>query len=216
MARLRNPAVLLLLGTVTAGCMEDHKGSKPEFFHNRSLYSENQPVVQRTDFVLDLAASGDGVPASELGRLGDWFNSLQLGYGDQIFVEVPYGGFGPREDIARLASSYGMLLSEGAPVTPGYVDGGMVRVIVSRTTASVPGCPNWRQAKLRGAATSTAPNHGCSTNSNLSAMIADPNDLVLGQQGVKGGDGETSAKPVKSYRDKPATIGTVKAESPGG
>lgn len=168
---------------------------------NRSLYSVNQPVVQRTDFVLDLPADGDRLMAFERARLSSWFRSLGVGYGDRVFVEDGRDD-GPNQDVARVAAEYGLLLSDGAPVLPGAVQPGQVRVIVSRSTASVPGCPIG--AKVTGAGV-TSPDYGCAVNSNLAAMVADPADLVLGQAGSGTGDAATAAKAIKVYREAKPT-----------
>jgi pilus assembly protein CpaD len=202
MARFRLSAALLVLGATTSGCLGTWKGTDQEALRsNFSLESENQPVVRRTDYAFDVDGSAGGIPSSEMARLGDWFDSIQLRYGDKVSVDGAYGG-GARDDVARLLSEYGLLISDGAPVTAGNVAPGSVRVIVSRATASVPGCPNWRKAKLSGDPISTDSNFGCATNSNLAAMIADPNDLVLGQEVEAGGDPRLSEKVVKAYRDK--------------
>jgi len=169
---------------------------------NRGLDSVNQPVVVRSDYTLDLASPGDGLPHVERGRLAAWFDSLGLGYGDRVWIDDPLAADGTRRDIARVAAEYGLLLHYGAPVTPGRVEPGNVRVIVSRSTASVPGCPHWVG---RGGVNSTSPNYGCAINSNLAAMIADPSDLVLGQAGSGTGDASTAAKAIKVYRDTAPT-----------
>lgn len=205
MARFFNSAALITLGLATAGCMSDFKNTPPEMISNRSLYSENQPVVERTNYVIDLNTAAGGLPASELGRLADWFDSLQLRYGDSISIDDPYGSGAVRDDVASVAGRYGLLISEGTPVTAGTVQPGSVRVVMSRATASVPGCPNWRQRELSGAPISTESNYGCATNSNLAAMIANPNDLVLGQEGSGVGDAATASKAIKVYRDTEPT-----------
>jgi pilus assembly protein CpaD len=178
---------------------------------NKSLYSVNQPVVQRSDYAIDLRAQGGSLDPYEEERLEGWFRSLQVGYGDRVFVEGQDG----REGVARAASRYGLLLSDGYPITTGQVQPGSVRVIVSRATASVPGCPDW---KGRSGAGSTSPNYGCATNSNLAAMIADPNDLVLGQSTHGGADPYTSTRAVDAYRRRApsGSSGEVKTESAKG
>lgn len=173
---------------------------------NPSLNSVNQPVVSRVDYVIDLASTGNGVPDSELYRLADWFDSLQLGYGDAISVDV--GGYGDeraRQDVAGVAAEYGLLLSNGAPITAGSVQSGSVRVIVSRSEASVPGCPNWSETGETGARVTTSSNYGCAVNSNLASMVADPNDLVLGQVGSGRNNAATASKAIKLYRETQPT-----------
>ena len=179
------------------------------------LDSTAQPVVQRTDYVIDLAAREDRLSPTERSRLSAWFGSLGLGYGDRLWVDEPYGPTGARQDVARVAAEYGLLLSDGAPITPGAVPPGTVRVVVSRSFAYVPGCP--RADNERGPSTTSA-NYGCSVNGNLAAMIADPADLVLGQGGGGLRDTGTAAKAIKVYRETPPSgvKGLDKQQTNGG
>ncbi|HKT14497.1 MAG TPA: CpaD family pilus assembly lipoprotein [Allosphingosinicella sp.] len=218
MARIRTSVALLVLGTALAGCEHGIGPSKAELEVNRSLYSENQPVVEHSYFALDLASAGDGISSGERARLADWFDTLELRYGDRISVDSAYASPGAVADVARITADYGLMLSDGVPPTLGSAQPGTVRVVVSRATASVPGCPNWRQAKLSGAPISTESNFGCATNSNLAAMIANPDDLILGQQGTPSGDANLATKAIKAYRDKTPTGsgGLEKVSTTGG
>lgn len=174
--------------------------------NNPSPYSVHQPVVQRTDFVLDLDASGDSLSPSERARLIGWFESIELRYADRIYVEEPrdYPSPGARRGVADVLGEYGMMLNNGAPITAGNVAPGVVRVVASRATASVPGCPVWNSADVA-PRVATSPNYGCATNANLAAMIADPNDLVAGRPGsIEGGAG-TAARAVRVHRERQPT-----------
>ncbi len=195
-------ALLAMAGGLTA-CGPETNRLTP--VSNPSIYSANQPVVERTDFVLDLAAGGGGVPAAEKARLADWFDSIGLRYGDKVYLDQPgYSDPIDRADIGAVTADYGLLLSEGAPLAAGSAAPGMVRVIVSRTTATVPGCPIWED-ELVGAPERTSTNYGCATNSNLANMIADPNDLVRGQAGDTMRDSIQGSKAVKLYRERNPT-----------
>jgi pilus assembly protein CpaD len=198
MPRSKSIAALFALGAALAatGATAAERGKT-----NRSLDSINQPVVERSDYVLDLASRSDGLSATEAGRLGAWFSSLGLGYGDHVWVEDPDGYGRSRADVAAIAAEYGILLSNGAPITTGGAQPGSIRVIVGRRVATVPNCPNHKS----GGPGSTSPNYGCAINSNLAAMIADPIDLVLGQAGSGAGNASTAAKAIKVYRDAPPT-----------
>ena len=188
-------AAVLLAGAALGGCATTAPASREE--PNRSVYSLNQPVVERTDYVLDLQAYGSGLGEGERARLGGWFHSLGLGYGDRLYVEDAGNAQG-REDVARVAAEYGLLVADGAPVTAGAVEPGTVRVIVSRSTASVPGCPNWDRP---GGPSAISSNYGCALNTNIAAMVADPADLVLGQEGSASGDAATASKAIRVYRE---------------
>ncbi|MBX3561545.1 MAG: pilus assembly protein CpaD [Sphingomonas sp.] len=172
--------------------------------NNPSIYSVHQPIVQRTDFVFDVAVAGNGVSAGELDRLDGWFRSIGLRYGDSIAVDEGTGYAAPnaRADVARVAARYGLLLADGAPVTAGAVPAGSVRVVASRSTANVPGCPNW-DAEGNGmlAPQGTSSNFGCAVNSNLAAMIANPDDLVVGRDASANGTGRTASRAIRVYRE---------------
>ncbi len=150
---------------------------------NRSLESVNQPVVQRTDYVFDVTPDGaGGLSEGEQARLLDWFDAIALDYGDRVAVaDGGYGSGAVADAVARLVNRYGLLLADRAPVSAGVSPAGGPRVVVSRASATVPGCPDWQgsyEGDFQGGATF---NYGCATNGNLAAMIADPEDLVQGR-----------------------------------
>lgn len=200
MTRFKFSAALLGLGLSVAGCGYDSHDGAITPVSNPTLSSVNQPVVSRTDYVLDLNASG-GLSGGEMERLDAWFRSLGLRYGDRIFVDGGYADPRTRHDVARVADAYGLFLSNGVPITAGAPQAGTVRVVVSRTTASVPGCPIWEDPQI-GQSSRTSTNYGCALHSNIAQMIADPNDLVLGQTGALQRHDDAAAKPVKGYRDR--------------
>jgi pilus assembly protein CpaD len=202
MARLKTSAALVAIGLCAACGPVAENGLTP--VSNASLYSVNQPVVQRTDFVFDVNSSGDGLSSGERARLDAWFRSIDLSYGDRLSIaDGGYADARTRGDIARLASSYGLLIGNDVPFAAGAVQPGAVRVIVSRSTASVPGCPIWEDPQL-GVPNRTSTNFGCAINSNLAQMVADPNDLVLGQNS-SGDLSYSGPKAVKTYRDRTQT-----------
>lgn len=173
---------------------------------NRGMDSVHQPVVSRTDYVFDLRPDGVGeLSQYEMGRLDGWFSSIGLGYGDRVAIDDPYGSPGIRRSVARMLDPYGLLLADTAPVTAGSGQAGTVRVVVSRSTASVPDCPDWRSTQEGNPNGTTSANYGCAVNSNLAAMIANPQDLVLGQPGSVSSAPTTATKAIKTYQDKANT-----------
>lgn len=151
---------------------------------NTSMYSVNQPVVKRTNYALDVNVDGAGVSAFEQGRVAQWFEAMKLGFGDRIAID--YGDAYPdasvKQAIGDIAAKHGMLMNETAPVTSGNVVPGTVRIVVTRSTASVPNCPNWTKTTEANYNSSNHPNYGCAVNSNMAAMVADPEDLVRGRE----------------------------------
>ncbi len=212
--------MIVTTGLITLGLMLSGCGSENV---NRSVESVNQPVVQRIDYVLDVNTSGEGLAAGEIPRIRGWFDSLRLSYGDRVSVDSGESGYARSavNTVAALTGSYGLALAPRAPVTQGVVAPGAVRIIVSRTTASVPGCPNYKQGVLDKFNSVTSPNYGCATNSSLAAMIANPEDLVQGRSG-NGSDGRTgsvntvNAAAINGYYGTVSTkAGQVKSEAGG-
>ena len=212
MARTLPLISLLAIGASVAGCASLDPAMVAK--HNPTLYSVHQPVVQRSDYVLDLGTGGNGLASGEAARLHGWFDSIGLRYGDRVSVDGAAYDAGAYADIARVVEAYGLFVSDGAPITTGAVQPGAVRVIVSRASASVPSCPDWSYAQLEGAPVSTDSNYGCAYNKNLAAMIADPTDLVLGQEG-SGTDTSAASKPVRAYRGRAGTGASGAVPSPG-
>jgi len=202
---MRNKILIALLATTLAGPVLA-KEPNPA----RGLDSVNVPVVTRSDYAFDAAAPDGSLAPGEQARLDAWFGGLNLGYGDHIYVEGAYAD-AARSDVARVVGRYGMLLSQGAPVAQGLVAPGSVRVLVSRTRASVPNCPNWSDQSKPNWSNNTMPSYGCGYNGNLAAMIADPNDLVWGREGTGYDNADTASRAIRSYRNaKPTGEGGLK------
>jgi len=190
-------AVALGLGLAVAGC-----GGMPE---NRSLYSTKQPVVERTNFTLDLNTGSSGLPIAEQQRLMGWFETMDLDYGDRVTLEDPSANPAVIDDVEQLAGRFGLMVSPTAPTTPGYLEPGQARIVLSRTTASVPGCPDWSATSDMNYSNGVSPNFGCAVNSNMAAMVANPEDLIKGQSGTGETVIATGTKAIETYRELPPT-----------
>ena len=169
---------------------------------NRSVNSVHQPIVTRTNYAIDIDLTADGaIPLTEQRRLSGWFEAMSLRYGDRISIDDPTfsGGRLAQDTVARAVSNYGLLIGKTAPVTTGAVRANSIRVVVSRSTAEVPGCPNWSTKSQSNFKAATGANYGCATNSSLAAMIADPEDLVRGQEAGPT-DQDSATKAIKAYR----------------
>ena len=184
----------LLLASALAGCAANGHDQP-----SRGISPVNVPTLTRADYVFDAAAPGGLLAPGEAERLDAWFRSMGLGYGDSVHVDGGYSE-AARAEVGQLASMYGLVVQPGAPVTAGPVGAESVRVIVSRTRAEVPNCPNWDQPAAPNFYNRTLPNFGCAVNSNLAAMVANPEDLINGREGSGLGDTLTSTRAIGAYR----------------
>ena len=187
---------IVALGSLLAAC------NAPDDVH-AGMSTTHVPVVSQTSYVFDAAAPGGVLAGGEAERLDHWFSSLNLGYGDSIFVD---GSDGPaRGQVAAVAGQYGLLVSDGTPVTPGVVATGTVRVVVSRAEAHVPGCPDWSRPSQPDFNNKYMSNYGCGVNGALAAQVANAEDLVRGRAGPAAGDGATASRAINMYRAWPLT-----------
>ena len=187
--------------------------------YNGGVESVYQPVVTRSDYVLDVQTAGYGLAQGEAERLAGWMAAMNLRYGDRVAVDDGAGGGTARAEVATLAQSYGLFLSDRAPVTVGQIAPGTARVIITRMTASVPGCPDFSRQYQPDFSASTSSNFGCATNANLAAMVADPGDLVRGAPGSPTADPATANKAINALRGARPTGGggtTLPSQSAGG
>ena len=202
----------LSLGLALAAC-----GGMPS---NRSLYSIHQPVVERSTVMLDVTTNANGLPVAEQRRIAEWFEAMDLRYGDRISVEDPLDRPETRLAVSDLAGRYGLLLSDGAPVSSGELQPGQARVVILRSRASVPGCPDWSGKSGATLGNGIRSGYGCATNGNLAAMVADPEDLIQGRKGSNDTYINTSNTTIKTYSTAVGTkvnvIGGGTATTSGG
>jgi pilus assembly protein CpaD len=201
MSRMIKLAAVSALGLAVSGCASQPHTLTPA--NNTSLYSLHQPIVEHTNFIFDVAADADGVRPADQVRLAAWFDSIGLTYGDHITIDEARGyESGPaRRDVAKVAGDHGLLVSEaGAPLTEGGPPAGSIRVIASRASASVPECPAWLDPGIE-SPTRTGSNYGCAINSNLAAMIANPDDLIRGREASGNGNARTAGRAIRVYRE---------------
>ena len=193
---------LLLAGCAGSGTM------------NRGVESVHQPVVSHTNYTFDVNTSEGRLASGEVDRLSGWLASLRLGYGDRIAIDDPAGtGDGARKQIAAIVAEYGLFLDDHAPVTAGERAPGVVRVIITRSVATVPGCPDFSREGRSEFNANTSSNYGCAVNANLAAMVARPDDLVRGRAGAETADPAISTKAIQTLRKAPNSGATgLKAE----
>jgi pilus assembly protein CpaD len=194
---MHSKLLIIALASVVGGCVTQ---DRPD----TGVAAVHVPVVTSADYVFDAAAPAGGLAPGEAERLNGWFQGLDLGFGDRVFVDGGYGDQA-RGQVAAIAGQYGMLVSDGSPVTAGAVQPGSVRVVVSRRRAVVPGCPDWSLPAQPNVENRNMSNFGCGVNSNFAAMVADPQDLVHGREGTGAMDVKTGLRAVQYYRSTAPT-----------
>ncbi|MEE4289569.1 MAG: CpaD family pilus assembly lipoprotein [Erythrobacter sp.] len=173
--------------------------------NNNTLYSTKQPIVDRQNFTLDVNTIQNGLPVSEQARLNGWFEAMDLRYGDRVAIEDPGANPAVTNAVNDLAGRYGIIVSNTAPTTSGFLQPGQARVVITRSSAYVPGCPDWSKQSDMNYLNATSPGYGCATNSNVAAMVANPEDLLEGQKGTGENVIATATKAITTLREAAPT-----------
>lgn len=200
-------AAILVAAPVMAKEKKDH--------FNRSMDSVHQPVVSSAAYLYDLPDNGAGLTRDQADRFIGWLDALNVGYGDRIAIAggSDYVSPGLRADVEAIVGRRGMFIGADGSAEAGLAPSGSVRLILRKTTAFVPGCPDWSSTAETNGVNGLSSNFGCGVNSNLAAMVADPQDLVRGQTTDSILRMATSATAIKTYREKtPTGAGDLKKE----
>jgi pilus assembly protein CpaD len=80
-----------------------------------------------------------------------------------------------------------------------------VRVVITRSRASVPNCPDWSTHLADYGTNTTSAGYGCAVNGNLAVMVADPEHLIHGASGTGDTVIMSSTKAIETYRDQKPT-----------
>lgn len=173
---------------------------------NTSLESVHQPVVQQSQHRFDVTVYGDDLSPSEASRLSAWLDAIGNRYGDHVIIEDSSHYGQPR----AITSVQNILAKRGASTSTFTSDGAdsagsnLLRLTLTRSTATVQDCPNWNSKSSTDFYNRTSSNYGCAVNGNLAAMVADPSDLVRGK-GATDNNAQHGARAVKSYRERELT-----------
>ena len=121
--------------------------------------------------------------AGEADSLASFLDQAEVAGGDRVF-------FQPASDDKLAAARIGQLTRElgrrgiGATTLPAAgstVAADHMAVVVERYVVTPPDCPNWSKTPSGDHSNTPASNFGCADANNLSLMIADPRDLLVGR-----------------------------------
>jgi pilus assembly protein CpaD len=99
--------------------------------------------------------------------------------------------------LTKVADEHGIgarILPPAAEVAPDSI-----RVVVERYVVTPPNCPNWTAPPVGGHDNQPGSNFGCADATNLSLMVAEPGDLVIGRT-LDPAQGDAAFAAVARYR----------------
>jgi pilus assembly protein CpaD len=199
-SRLSLHALAILLSVGLAGCATA-PGSAP-LERRLSVEVPHRPQLSQERIVHSVKIAQDGsLSMQEESALAAFIAALRPRYGDRVLIEdsMAQGQEARFTNVARTVSRFGLTLQPPSQRIAQPTLVGEVRVIVLRGAVAMPGCPDWSRSVLAVNATNeVSSNYGCASVGNLANMLADPNDLVQGQE-LAQGDAASNAKPVAAF-----------------
>lgn len=153
------------------------------------------PVSAEQDGAIDLSQDS-------LANLESFTTTNEVGYGDVILFDQ--GADVPAGRIDALAAWFlrqGVTVGENNGVFGAMPSAGSVMVYVERYTVTAPDCQRWSETSVSNPNNAPGQPFGCTSQSNLAAMVANPRDLVTGERA--GANPDATRKAVKAYRLKP-------------
>jgi pilus assembly protein CpaD len=184
-----------------------------------------QVTLVREGHALHFAPAAAIPDRLETASLNQFLAASGAAPGDTILIErtPPSTLKGNTLEVRREATLVAALTRQGlrpsVSYTPTLLPGDM-SLTLERYVASAPNCPNWSKTPGNDFGNTLHSDFGCSTATNLAAMIADPHDLVVGRtMGPLVGDPGSS--PVHAYRAgkvaplSDGTPGATTASTPG-
>lgn len=122
-----------------------------------------------------------------------------IGYGDVVLFDQGSGVSGDRiEALTLWFQKKGTSFGEADGIFGAMPAAGNITIYVERHIAELPDCQRWSRDTLNDTNNASGQPFGCTSQSNLAAMIADPKDLITGERGSTSPNRTTKA--VQVYR----------------
>jgi pilus assembly protein CpaD len=158
---------------------------------------------------------------SEQARVDDFLQINDVRYGDQVSLDSGSGdnARAMHATMRKFLLSRSINLLEEGPITGPEPAAGTAILVIDRSILIPPNCSGWSINQAAGNIGTPSPGFGCSSQQNLGQMVADPQDLVDGEE-MEGADPDSASRAVREYREGIASDGGIMpspvSESSGG
>lgn len=158
--------------------------------------TEKRNAVEMVRLTHDVKLTADETQLSSAAGSGlvEFLNGVNYGYGDRLVIDAGDGAAGAV--VARYLNAAGYAVAPSpVPLGAGV---GAVRVAVERYVVTLPSCPDWRQKAWPNYENAPSSNFGCANATALGLMVANPRDLIEGDD-FAGPDGTQAATAIERY-----------------
>ena len=159
----------------------------------------NEVRMVRLTHVVDVSGN-DALSADAAASLDLFLSENGVGYGDSLSLDAgdEAAGEQDRTAIAGQLRRRGLLLSNQATIAGTMPSEGTIVLVVDRYLLTTPNCNDWSMKSKPNYANAESTSFGCTTRSILGQMVANPRDLIQGQD-EDGPNGAAASNAVKTY-----------------
>ena len=192
----RGLLVPMLLATALAGCAAQEMDVAPV----ETPKTINVERV-RVQFSPAFAPGSSELPVVETRRIESFIDQARLRPNDRVYVAPASGdplAAARMAKVAALLARRGIGMDQVAPPASG-VQPNHLTLLVDRYTATPPACPDWSGSPMTPHDNVPGGNFGCATMTNLSLMVDNPRDLMIGRD-LGPADADPAIAAVERYR----------------
>lgn len=167
---------LALLGTTA--CMHDNV-VEPTL---GETINRNAVTMVRLGHTITAEDDGTDTPSgATFAALGAFLLSVKAGHGDIIMMDSASSTV-RRDAVAAYLKKRGLVYAGEAPLgeEPAH---GTINLYVERYIVTPPACGRWPNEASNNTRNNTSSYFGCAVTSNLGMMVANPRDLIAGENG---------------------------------
>ena len=182
-------AALTLMTLALTACshQDEWSGSETE--------KRNAVEMVRLTHAVKLATDETRLAPAAAAGIVEFLKGVNFGYGDRLVLDAG-------ADAAAGAAVTQYLTAAGYTVAPSLIPLGAgsdaVRIAVERYVVTLPSCPDWRQKAWPNYENAPSSNFGCANATALGLMVANPRDLIEGDD-FAGPDGTQAATAIERY-----------------
>lgn len=174
---LKPLAISLSLLTTTA-CMHDNV-VEPTL---GETVNRNAVTMVRLDHTITAEDDGTDTPSNAtFAALGAFLASVNAGHGDIIMLDSASSP-NRRDAVAAYLKKRGLVYAGEAPLGA-EPQPGTINLYVERYIVTPPACGGWPSEASNNTRNNTSSYFGCAVTSNLGMMVANPRDLIAGENG---------------------------------
>lgn len=141
--------------------------------------------------------------------LDQFITENRVGYGDSLSLDAgdEAANETDRKAIRSQLLKHGLRLGKNPTIAGAVPASGTVVLVVDRYVVTTPNCGDWSMKSKPNYANAQSPNFGCTSRAILGQMVANPRDLVQGEE-YDGPEGSAAAKAVEAYRNSAGSGGS--------